>query len=142
MTGEYDDIINLPRHISVRHPPMAALDRAAQFSPFAALTGYDAAIKETARLTDERIELDECAVNALSDRLQIIAARIAEQPEVAITYFQPDRMKRGGAYVTAAGPVKKIEEYERIAIMADGTMIPLDEIVGIEGALFESANDR
>jgi len=142
MTGEYDDIINLPHHVSTKHPPMAAIGRAAQFSPFAALTGYDAAIKETGRLTDERVDLDEYLANALSDRLQIVAERIAEQPEIAITYFQPDRMKSGGSYVTAASVVKKIDEHKRIVIMTDGRTIPIDEIVGIEGAIFEPLNDQ
>ena len=142
MTGEYDDIINLPHHVSIKHPHMTAINRAAQFSPFAALTGYDAAIKETARLTDERMELDEYSTNALSDRLQIIAARITEQPEIAITYFRPDTMKSGGSYVTATSAAKKIDEHKRIVIMTDGTTIPIDEIVGIEGAIFETFNDQ
>ena len=138
MTGEYGDIINLPHHVSIKRPRMTVIDRAAQFSPFAALTGYDAAIKETARLTDERLELDDYSANALSDRLQIIAERIAEQPEIAITYFQPDIRKSGGSYVTATSAVKKYDEHKRIVIMADGTTIPIDEIVGIEGAIFET----
>ncbi len=142
MTGLYDDIIHLPRHVSKTHPHMAAIDRAAQFSPFAALTGYDAAIKETARLTDERVELDENSTNALSDRLQIIAERIAEQPEIAITYFQPDIMKSGGSYITATSAAKKIDEHKRIVIMTDGTTIPIDEIVGIEGSIFDTLNDQ
>ena len=142
MKGTYDDIINLPRHVSTTRPPMAAIARAAQFSPFAALTGYDAAIKETARLTDERVELDESSTNALSDRLQIIAERIAQQPEIAITYFQPDIMKSGGSYVTAASAAKKIDEYKRIIVMTNGTTIPIDEIVGIEGAIFETVGDQ
>lgn len=142
MTGEYDDIINLPRHVSKTRPHMAAIDRAAQFSPFAALTGYDAAIKETARLTDEREELDEYSKDTLRDRLQIIAERIAAQPEIAITYFQPDTIKSGGSYVTATSAAKKIDEHKRIVIMADGTTIPIDEIVGIEGAIFETLNDQ
>jgi hypothetical protein len=142
MTATYDDIINLPRHVSTTHPHMTAIDRAAQFSPFAALTGYDAAIKETARLTDERIELDEYSTNALNDRLQIIAERIVEQPEIAITYFQPDTMKSGGSYVTAASAAKKIDEHKRIVMMTDGTAIPMDEIVGIEGAIFETPSDQ
>lgn len=142
MTGPYDDIINLPRRVSKTRPHMTAIDRAAQFSPFAALTGYNAAIKETARLTDERVELDENSTNALSDRLQIIAERIAEQPEIAITYFQPDIMKSGGSYVTAISAAKKINEHKRIVIMTDGTTIPLDEIVGIEGSIFETLNDQ
>jgi uncharacterized protein (UPF0248 family) len=142
MTGEYEDIINLPRHVSKKRPPMAVIDRAAQFSPFAALTGYDAAIKETARLTDERIELDEYTKDALNDRLQIILERIKEQPEIAITYFQPDIMKSGGSYVTAASAAKKIDEHKRIVIMTDGTNIPIDEIVGIEGAIFEALNNQ
>lgn len=142
MTGEYDDIINLPHHVSKKHPPMAAINRAAQFSPFAALTGYDAAIKETARLTDERVELDDYSKDTLRDRLQIIVERIVEQPEIAITYFQPDIMKSGGAYITVTGAAKKIEEYKRIVIMTDGTTIPIDEIVGIEGAIFGTHNDQ
>ncbi len=142
MKGEYEDIINLPRHVSTTHPHMAAIDRAAQFSPFAALTGYDAAIKETARLTDARVELDEYSTNALNDRLQIIAEHIAQQPEIAITYFQPDIMKSGGSYATAAGMAKKIDEHKRVVIMTDGTTIPIDEIVSMEGAIFETFNDQ
>ena len=138
MTGAYDDIIDLPHHVSTTHLHMSAIDRAAQFSPFAALTGYDSAIKETARLTDERVELDEYMKDALSDRLQIIADRIKEHPEVAITYFQPDAKKNGGAYVTAAGSAKKIDENERMVVMTDGTVIPIDEIISIDGQMFES----
>lgn len=138
MTKAYDDIINLPRHVSTTRPHMAAIDRAAQFSPFAALTGYDAAIRETGRLTGERVELDESMKDALSDRLQIIADRINEHPEIAITYFQPDVRKNGGAYVTAVGVAKKIDEYERVVLMTDGTAIPIDEIISIDGQIFES----
>ncbi len=138
MTKTYDDIIHLPRHVSKKHPQMALSDRAAQFSPFAALTGHGAAIKETARLTDERIQLDEYMINVLSDRLQIIADRLKDKPEVMITYFQPDEKKNGGAYVTTTGTVKKIDEHERIVVMADRQEIPMDEIVDIEGQLFGS----
>ena len=138
MTGPYDDIIHLPHHTSKKRPHMSAIDRAAQFSPFAALTGYDAAIKETARLTDQRIELDDHMKDVLNDRLQIIADRISEQPQIAITYFQPDAKKNGGAYVTAISTAKKIDEYERVVVMTDGTAIPIDEIISIDGQIFES----
>ena len=137
MTKTYDDIIHLPRHVSTKHPQMALSDRAAQFSPFAALTGHGAAIKETARLTDERVQLDEYMINVLSDRLQIIAERLKDKPEIMITYFQPDEKKNGGAYVTTTGTVKKIDVYERIVVMTDRQEIPIDDIVGIEGQIFE-----
>lgn len=141
MTGAYDDIINLPHHVSATRPHMAVADRAAQFSPFAALTGYDAAIKETARLTDERIELDEYMKAALSDKLQTIADRMNEHPEIAITYFQPDAKKAGGSYVTAIGTAKKIDESERVVRMANGTAIPIEEIINIDGEIFETMDD-
>ena len=138
MTKKYDDIINLPRHVSSKRPPMTAINRAAQFSPFAALTGHDAAIKETARLTEERIELDEYTKDILNHRLQILADSIKGHPEIEITYFQPDAKKNGGAYVTATGTAKKIDIYERVVIMIDGTVIPIEEIISIEGQIFES----
>lgn len=141
MTKSYDDIINLPHHVSTRRPRMATIDRAAQFSPFAALTGYAAAIKETARLTDERIELDLNMKDALRDRMQIITERMKEHPEIMITYFRPDEKKDGGAYVTITGKAKKIEEYEQIVIIADGTEIPINEIINIDGAIFETMYD-
>jgi len=132
MTKTYDDIIHLPHHVSAIHPHMSAIDRAAQFSPFAALTGYDAAIKETARLTDKRVELDESMKAALSNKLQMIADRLKEHPEIAITYFQPDAKKNGGAYVTVINTVKKIDVYKRIVVLTDGIVIPVDEIISID----------
>lgn len=137
MKRTYDDIINLPHHISSTRSHMTAIDRAAQFSPFAALTGYEAAIKETARLTDERVELDEYAKDALREKLQIITDRIKEHPEITITYFQPNAKKKGGAYVTAVGSAKKIDEYEQVVVMTDGTVIPIDETISIDGQIFE-----
>lgn len=131
MTNPYDDIINLPHHRSAAHPHMSAHDRAAQFSPFAALTGYDSAIAETARLTDTRIELDEYSKTDLNERLSIIQEEIDDEPEVTITYFQPDRQKSGGAYITVTGYVKKIEDYERTVVMQDATKIPIDDIIDI-----------
>jgi len=136
MIKTYGDIIHLPHHVSTKHPHMSVTDRAAQFSPFAALTGYDAAIKETARLTDERVEMDEYMKDVLSDKLRIILERIKEHPQIAITYFQPDEKKNGGSYVTTTGTVKKIDEYERIVVMTGDTEIPIDEISSIEGHIF------
>jgi len=136
MMNPYDDIINLPHHTSTTHPHMSAYDRAAQFSPFAALTGHDAAISETARLTVTRVELDEYSKADLNQRLSIIQDRMDEQPKVSITYFQPDQRKSGGAYITAAGCVKKIQEYEHTVVMEDDTNIPIDQIIAIEGELF------
>lgn len=138
MTRKYDDILYLPHHVSATRPHMAAVDRAAQFSPFAALTGHGFAIKETARLTDERVELDEYIKDDLSHRMQIVAERIKEKPEISITYFKPDVKKKGGAYVTAISSVKDIDKYERVVVMNDSTLIPIDEIINIDGEIFET----
>jgi len=116
---------------------MSSSDRAAQFSPFAALTGHGAAVKETARLTDKRIELDEGIKDNLSHRMQIVSESIKEQPEISITYFKPDAKKNGGEYVTAISSVKKIDKHERVIVMTDGTLIPINEIISIEGEIFE-----
>lgn len=131
-TGKYNDIIHLPRHVSKKHPPMPIIDRAAQFAPFAALTGHDAAIKETARLTDKRKELDEYEKDALNERLRLVAEQIDERPEIKITYFQPDDKKEGGAYVSVVGCVKKIDHYERMVCLEDGIKIPMEEIFEID----------
>lgn len=131
----YDDIIHLPHHVSSKHPQMPVYDRAAQFAPFAALTGHDAAIQETARLTDERAELDENEKAQLDERLRMVHETLADQPNVTVTYFQPDGRKSGGTYVTVTGNVKKIDMYDHALIMTDGLRIPLDEIFGIEGEL-------
>lgn len=136
MRERYHDIIDLPHHVSATHPQMARLDRAAQFAPFAALTGYEAAVEEMARLTDRHIELDESAKAALDERLQFLQGHIGDETEVTITYFMPDKKKVDGAYIEASGTVKKIDGYERALIMCDGTKIPIDEILQIEGNLF------
>ncbi|MBQ7944267.1 MAG: hypothetical protein IJ326_09430 [Lachnospiraceae bacterium] len=131
----YDDIINLPHHVSSKHPHMPALDRAAQFSPFAALTGHDAAIKETARLTDEQVELDEERKEELDRQLQEIRAHLSEHPEVTITFFVPDERKDGGSYVTVTGRVKKLDEYEGRIILEDNTIVKISMICMVKGCL-------
>lgn len=138
MTGKYDDIIHLPHHVSKTRHSMKAIDRAAQFSPFAALTGYDATVKETARLTDEKVELDGYMKDSLNHKLQIIEDRLNEHPEISITYFKPDVKKNGGTYVIAISTVKKIDQYKKVVVMADNTMIPIDEIISIDGQIFET----
>lgn len=137
MNGPYDDIIDLPHPVSARRPQMPRETRAAQFSPFAALTGYEDAIEETARLTDERIELAEGRVADLDIKLNILADRMVDHPSIAVTYFQPDEKKQGGAYLTAAGAVKKIDDVERVIVLMSGERIAIADILEIEGALFE-----
>ena len=136
MNGKYDEIMGLPHHISKTRPQMPMSDRAAQFAPFAALTGYDAAIKETGRLTDERIELDVEALSALDMKYQLLMEALDETPEVTITYFRPDERKAGGKYVSAVGAVIKIDDFERRITMQDGAKIPMDDVLSIEGELF------
>ena len=128
----YDDIIHLPRHVSPTHPQMARSDRAAQFVPFAALTGHEAAIKETARLTDERVALDENARALLDEKLRMVQEMPEDRREVTVTYFLPDKKKSGGHYVSVTGKVKKIDRYEQSVIMTDGLRILLDDIIEIE----------
>lgn len=127
----YADIIDLPHHTSSKRPRMSRENRAAQFSPFAALTGYDAEIKETARLTDEKLELDEDRVNDINSKLQYIRDHIDEKPEISVEYFIPDEKKSGGAYVTVSGTVRIIDEYERSVVFGDGRRIAVDDIYGI-----------
>jgi len=138
VNGKYDEIMGLPHHVSKTRPQMPMSDRAAQFAPFAALTGYGAAIKETGRLTDERIELDVEALSALDMKYQLLMEALDEAPEVTITYFQPDERKAGGKYVSAVGTVKKIDDFERRITMRDGTRIPMDDVLSIDGELFSS----
>lgn len=135
---KYKDIINLPHHVSSTRPQMSMMDRAAQFSPFAALTGYDAAIKETGRLTEDKIEMDEESFNMLNFKLQILRDRIDEEPEVTFVYFKPDDLKAGGAYLRQTGIVKKIQEFERQIVLVNGGVIPMDEVQDIEGEIFAS----
>jgi len=132
MSGKYDDIINLPHHVSATRPPMAIIDRAAQFSPFAALTGHDAAIIETGRLTGEKAELSDDTKEHLSEQLNLLQSRIDEMPVAYITYFVPDTKKSGGEYVTTTGSIKKIDNIDGIVVMQDKTKIPIDDISEIE----------
>ena len=124
----YDDIIRLPHHVSQNHPQMPLRDRAAQFAPFAALTGYEAAVGETARLTTERRDLDAQEAAELNRRLTDLAARLKDRPKVTIEYFVPDDRKAGGAYVTVTGRVRNISVAERLLVMEDGTVIPIEDV--------------
>ena len=131
MSNKYDDIINLPHHVSPTRPQMSMHDRAAQFSPFSALTGYDAAIKETGRMTEKRIEPDEDELQILNMKLKLLIDNIDEEPEVTFTYFKPDERKSGGKYVEAFGVVKKADEFNRLIVMQDGEKIKMDDVVEI-----------
>ena len=136
MTDNYDDIIYLPRHVSKRHPQMSLYNRAAQFAPFSALTGYGEAIAETARQTNPKIEMMEDDRQLMDRKLLLLTNHLEEEPMVSITFFQPDGRKSGGQYLTITGVVKAIRTNERIIIMKDRTKISIDTIVGLEGEVF------
>lgn len=131
-THKYDDIIDLPRPVPKGRSPMTNYERAAQFSPFAALTGFDAAIEETARLTDTRIELDEGGKALLDEVLREIQDRLPAQPKISATYFIYDERKAGGAYITATGYVKKIDAYSQSLLLTDGRCIPIRETISLK----------
>lgn len=133
--GKYDDIINLPNPTPTCRPRMSMLDRAAQFAPFAALTGYEAVVAEAARLTDDRLELSEDMKIILNDKMQMIVDNIDKEPFVTIKYFVPDKRKAGGAYVEVSGIVKEIDEYERCIVMTDGIKMPIEQVRAIDGEL-------
>ncbi|MCM1139958.1 MAG: hypothetical protein NC453_15435 [Muribaculum sp.] len=135
MKTPYDDIINLPHYVSSKRKPMSMDARAAQFAPFAALTGHDAAIAETARTTSTRLDLSADELQVLSQKIAY-ALSFAERPLLSITYFQPDSRKSGGAYVTVQGSIKKVEECFNLLTLTDNTEIPLDTISDITGEIF------
>ena len=132
MCEKYEDIIHLSRPVSPRHLPMCHYDRAAQFAPFAALTGYDDVIAETARLTDGEMFLDVGAEAELDGKLREIREQLHQHPRVTVTYFRPDSRKQGGAYVTISGTVKKIDEYAQTLVLTDNTAVDLQKICKIE----------
>ena len=135
--GNYDDIINLKRPIS-KHPKMSLYQRSAQFAPFAALTGYEGQVKETARLTDRRIELDEEMKLILDLKMQVIKEMLSDNPEVEITYFIPDTRKDGGKYETIINNVKKIDSYKEHIIMQNNLKIEIKEIININSNIFKN----
>jgi len=137
MNFPYEDIIHLPHHVSSKRPRMSAVDRAAQFSPFAALVGYDAAIQETGRLTTEKIELTEEEKSFLDQKQKILLERIAEHPEITVTYFLPDDRKIGGSYTTVTGNLKRIDDVSHVILLTDGTGISIDDILKIDSVVFE-----
>lgn len=136
----YDDMLELPHHVSKKHLPMPMENRAAQFSPFAALTGYDAVIQEAARLTDRRVELSDEEKLCISGKLQLILKNLREHPQVSVTFFQFDERKEGGAYTVVRGRVKKVDAYDRSIRMMDDTRIPIDDVTDIDGELFWQAD--
>ena len=136
ISGRYDDIINLPHHISAKHSHMPISDRAAQFAPFAALVGHDQSIAETSRITDSRITLGEDAGILIGRRLELLSECLDERPVVNIEYFVPDSRKSGGKYVIVTGIIKKIDVFESCIILEDSTRIPMDEIYSVDSSFF------
>ncbi len=148
----YDDMLHLPHHVSTHHPPMTLTNRAAQFSPFAALTGYDAELEEAGRRTDRRVELSECERALLDERLHLLQTWLSRipgkwaahttpdftMPEVTITYFVPDGRKEGGAYTAVTGTVRRIDPIQRTLLMADGTAISMEDVVQISSDAFDA----
>ena len=132
---KYDDIINLEHHISKTHKQMSMQNRAAQFAPFAALTGYEEAVKETARFTEQKIELDEELNNILDEKLRLIQSQLKNTPEITVIYFVPDDKKRGGKYQKITGKIKKIDDYNKFIIFTDGKYIPIKDIIDISGEI-------
>ena len=128
----YDDIIHLPHHISRRRPSMPRIGRAAQFTPFAALSGYDNAVEETARLTDRLIEQDEESLALMNEKLHALLDAVKDQPEITITCFVPDEKKAGGSYHRITGRIRRIDEINRQIILTDRTVISMDSVFEID----------
>lgn len=140
MKTPYDDIIDLPHHVSRQHPQMSLYNRAAQFAPFAALSGHDDAIEETARLTEARRELTQGERDILNRKLNWLLQR-DDNPIVEITYFQPDKRKSGGRYCTVTGTLKKIDDIEGKLLLRDGTSISFSDISDMDGEVFDNAGE-
>lgn len=136
MNPKYDSILHLPHHVSRTRPQMSMSDRAAQFAPFAALTGYHAAVQETGRFTDSKIELDEDMLTMLNLKYQLLLEHLSECPTVSFTYFVPDAHKTGGAYHTVTGIVQKIDHTKRLILLQNGAQIPMDDVFNLESDLF------
>ena len=140
MKTPYDDIIHLPHHVSKRHPQMPLYNRAAQFAPFAALSGHDAAVGETARQTDEQHDLSQSERDRLDHKMSRLL-HSEERPEVGITYFLPDKRKSGGQYRTVTGTIKKVDGIEGRIVLTDGTVIPLDSVSDMRSEVFDREED-
>ena len=132
----YDDMIDLPHHVSSKRPQMSLYDRAAQFSAFKALAGYEDCVTEAARLTGERIELDDASLSLLNGKMQILQDEIKSRPNITVTYFVPDKKKAGGEYVSVSGSIKRIDEVERTIIFSDGKTIQVDDVIDLQSELF------
>lgn len=128
----YEDIINLPHHVSKKHPQMSRESRAAQFAPFAALTGYGDAVEETARITGSRIELGEEMKAIINDKLNIINLHIKERPQVTLTYFVPDVRKDGGSYISTTGNVRRIDLVNDVIVLSNNKKISIPDIIGVK----------
>lgn len=131
--NEYNDIINLPHYVSKKHPQMSKEARSAQFAPFAALSGYEDAIKETAKLTDNKIELSDEMINIINDKLLFIEKNIQDKPLITITYFVPDKRKNGGEYMSVTNSIKQIDLINNIIILTNKKKICINDIIGISG---------
>ncbi len=140
MDANYDDIINLPHHVSKHHPQMSIENRAAQFAPFAALTGHSAAIQEAGRLTDDFVNIGDDAQKELDIKINFLILHFADQPEISVTYFEPDQRKSGGQYHVKTGNIKKIDEINSVMVFTDGFTIPLSYVIDIESNMFENLN--
>ena len=137
----YEDIINLPRPVSKKHPQPPLSERAARFAPFAAITGYEEMVLEEARITEEKIELDECALILLDKKLNIIQKHLSQSPEITVTYFVPDKKKTGGAYHTITGIVKRIDPYQKILILQNDEKIQIEDIYNLKSDSFHTLDN-
>ena len=136
----YDDIINLPHHVSKKRPQMKLSDRAAQFGSFEALTGHSDAVLETGRITYEKIELSDYAIEILNSKLMFLKDKIEKSPEICLVYFKKDSKKNGGKYQSHSGNVRKIDEYKREIVFVDGLRVCVNDIYDISGEIFEAEN--
>ena len=134
----YEDIVNLPRPVSKKHPQPPLSERAVRFAPFAAITGYEEMVLEEARTTETRIDLDECELTLLNEKLNIAQRFQDQSPEISVTYFEPDKKKSGGSYVTVSGAIKQIDVYNRLLVMNNDKKIPIEDIYKLDGEIFRS----